>query len=499
MLRSHNDYKDAHPFATTEKAPLDESPIARREAGLHKELSRSQVIMIGLGGAIGTGLFMGSGMAIGYAGPAVILSFAIAGFAAMVMVFSLSEMAVVHPTAGSFGTYAEIYLNPWAGIVVRYTYWLAQVIAVGAEAVAAALYMTFWFPGTPVWMWSVGFAFALLYFNSRSVNNFGTIEYWFALIKVIAIVIFIVLGLSAIFGIGTQPIGFHNLTGLPGGFMPKGFGGVWMAVIVGVLSFNGIEVIAVTSGETKDPVRTIPAALRTMALRLFLFYILALGIVVTFVPWTETGATVVTQSPFVRVFAHSGVMHAAPIMNFVVLTAALSSMNTNIYLCSRMLFSLSRGEFAPRFLSRLSRNGAPTAAILISGVCILVAAGVSKVTPLAYNYLFGVALFGAIIVWISILLSHLSFRRRHNVADLPVRMPFFPGMQIAGLALLVAVLITMGLDKEVWRISWIVGVPWLMLVSAGYFIWKVRRRGASLYTPALPDAAAVSAAKTGAS
>jgi AAT family amino acid transporter len=498
MLRSHNDYKDAHPFATTEKAPLDASPIARREAGLHKELSRSQVIMIGLGGAIGTGLFMGSGMAIGYAGPAVILSFAIAGFAAMVMVFSLSEMAVVHPTAGSFGTYAEIYLNPWAGMVVRYTYWLAQVIAVGAEAVAAGLYMTFWFPGTPVWMWSVGFAFALLYFNSRSVNNFGTIEYWFALIKVIAIVIFIVLGLSAIFGIGTQPIGFHNLTGLPGGFMPKGFGGVWMAVIVGVLSFNGIEVIAVTSGETKDPVRTIPAALRTMALRLFLFYILALGIVVTFVPWTETGATVVTQSPFVRVFAHSGVMHAAPIMNFVVLTAALSSMNTNIYLCSRMLFSLSRGEFAPRFLSRLSRNGAPIAAILISGVCILVAAGVSKVTPLAYNYLFGVALFGAIIVWISILLSHLSFRRRHNVADLPVRMPFFPGMQIAGLALLVAVLITMGLDKEVWRISWIVGVPWLMLVSAGYFIWKVRRRGAALHTPALPNAAAVSAAKTGA-
>jgi L-asparagine transporter-like permease len=454
--------------------------------------------MIGLGGAIGTGLFMGSGMAIGYAGPAVVLSFAIAGFAAMVMVFSLSEMAVVHPTAGSFGTYAEIYLNPWAGMVVRYTYWLAQVIAVGGEAVAAGLYMTFWLPETPVWMWSVGFAFALLYFNSRSVHNFGTIEYWFALIKVVAIVIFIILGIATIFGIGTQPIGFHNLTGLPGGFMPKGFGGVWMGVIVGVLSFNGIEVIAVTSGETKDPVHTIPAALRTMALRLFLFYILAIGIVVTFVPWTETGAKVVTQSPFVRVFAHSGVMHAAAIMNFVVLTAALSSMNTNIYLCSRMLFSLSRGEFAPRFLSRLSKSGAPIAAILISGVCILVAAGVSKVTPLAYNYLFGVALFGAIIVWISILLSHLSFRRRHKVEDLPVRMPFFPGMQIAGLALLVAVLITMGLDKEVWRISWIVGVPWLVLVSVGYFIWKARRGRAPLAASMLPSAAAMPAAKTGA-
>jgi L-asparagine transporter-like permease len=284
-----------------------------------------------------------------------------------------------------------------------------------------------------------------------------------------------------------QAIGFHNLTGLPGGFMPKGFGGVWMAVIVGVLSFNGIEVIAVTSGETKDPVRTIPAALRSMALRLFLFYVLALGIVVTFVPWTETGATVVTQSPFVRVFAHSGIRHAAAIMNFVVLTAALSSMNTNVYLCSRMLFSLSRGNFAPRFLARLSKNGTPIAAILTSGACILLAAGVSKLTPLAYNYLFGVALFGAIIVWIVVLLSHLSFRRRHRVEDLPVVMPFFPGMQLAGLALLIAVLITMGLDKEVWRISWIVGVPWLMFVSVVYFIMKAHRARSCPAPEAIPS------------
>jgi L-asparagine transporter-like permease len=264
---------------------------------------------------------------------------------------------------------------------------MAQVIAVGAEAVAAGLYMTFYFPGTPVWMWSLGFAFVLLYFNSRSVNNFGSIEYWFALIKVVAIVIFIILGTATIFGLGTEPVGFHNLTGLPGGFMPKGFRGVWLAVILGVLSFNGIEVIAVTSGEAKDPVRTIPAALRTMALRLFLFYILALTIVVTFVPWTETGATIVTQSPFVRIFAHSGIRHAAGIMNFVVLSAALSSMNTNVYLCSRMLFSLSRGGFAPQILGRLGKNGTPIAAILVSGVCILAAAGLEAYAE-GVHYLF---------------------------------------------------------------------------------------------------------------
>src|ERR1700691_969838 len=460
----------------SERAAVEAATIASREAGLHKDLSRPQLVMIGLGGAIGTGLFMGSSVAIGYAGPGVILSYAIAAIAAVAMVFSLSEMAVVHPTAGSFGTYAEIYLSPWVGWMARYSYWMAQVIAVGGEAVAAGVYMTFYFPGTPVWLWSLGFAFMLLYFNSRSVNNFGSIEYWFALIKVVAIVIFIILGASAILEIGTQPVGFHNLTGLPGGFMPHGFGGVWMAVILGILSFNGIEVIAVTSGEAKDPVRAIPAALRTMALRLFLFYVLALAIVVTFVPWTETGATIVTQSPFVRVFAHSGIRHAAGIMNFVVLCAALSSMNTDVYLCSRMLFSLSRGGYAPRFLGRLSKNGTPITAILLSGACILVAAGLSKLTPLAYNYLFGVALFDAIVVWIIILLSHLSFRRRHRAVDLPVRMPGFPLVQIAGLTLLCAVLVTMGLDKETWRISWIVGVPWLALISVVYFILKARGR-----------------------
>lgn len=465
----------------------DQKAIASRESGLRQELTRGQLIMIGLGGAIGTGLFMGSAVAIGYAGPAVIISYVIAALAALAMVFSLSEMAVVHPTAGSLGTYAEIYLNAWAGMLARYSYWIAQVVAVGAEAVAAGVYMTYWFPGTPVWLWSVGFAFILLYFNSRSVNNFGSIEYWFALIKVIAIVLFIVLGLAAIFGIWSNPIGVHNLTGLPGGFAPHGFGGIWMAVIMGILSYNGIEVIAVTSGEAKDPLRTIPAALRTMALRLFLFYILALTIVVTFVPWTETGATVVSQSPFVRVFAHSGIRHAAGIMNFVVLSAALSSMNTNVYLCSRMLFSLSRGGYAPRFLGELNARGTPFNALLVSGICILIAAGVSKLTPRAFNYLFGIALFDAIVVWIIILLSHLRFRRRHALADLPLRMPGFPFVQIAALLLLCAVLITMGLDTEIWQISWIVGIPWIALVSIAYVVLKARR-GLTLETAGFQEA-----------
>jgi L-asparagine transporter-like permease len=470
------------------KTSVSEAEIVEREQGLHKGLTQAQVVMIGLGGAIGTGLFMGSGIAIGYAGPSVVLSYAIAGFIAVVMVFSLSEMAVVHPTAGSFGAYAETYLNPWAGFVVRYTYWIAQVIAVGGEAVAAGVYMTYWFPDAPVWMWSLGFACILLYVNSRSVGNFGTVEYWFSFIKVTAIVLFIVLGVASILGVGQPAVGFHNLYQLPGGFMPHGLRGLWMAVILGVLSFNGIEVIAVTSGEVPNPEVAIPRALRTMAVRLFLFYILALTIVVTFIPWTATGAKVVSESPFVRVFSHTGIAQAAGIMNFVVISAALSSMNTNVYLCSRMLFSLSRGGYAPGFLGRLGKAGTPTAATLLSGACILLAASISKLTPLAYNYLLGVSLFGAIIVWMMILLSHLRFRQVHKAADLPVRMPLFPVMQIAGLVLLAALLITMGLDTAFWNVSWIVGLPWLGLLSGAYFIWKARHPRPVVLAAAQPAA-----------
>jgi len=451
---------------------MKDKNLVDREGGLHHGLTRAQITMIGLGGAIGTGLFMGSGIAIGYAGPAVLISYLIAAVAAVIMVFSLSEMAVVHPTAGSFGTYAEMYMCPWAGFLVRYTYWMAQVIAIGGEAVAGGLYMSYWFPGSPVWMWSLGFAIALIYINSRSVTNFGSFEYWFALIKVVAIIVFIILGLTYIFGWVGEPVGLHNLTGLEGGFMPNGFSGVWMAVIMAIFSFYGIEVIAVTSGEAKDPVTAIPAALRTMAARLILFYVLALTIMVTFMPWTEIGSQVVTESPFVKLFNNVGIRYAAGIMNFVVLTAALSSMNTNIYLTSRMLFSLSRGSYAPAFLGKLGARGTPVAATVVSGGCILIAASVSRLTPYAYNYLFGISLFGGLSVWIIILLSHLRFRRKHKNETLPVRTPFFPYLQIFGIALLVAILITMGLDTDFWNISWIVGVPWMIVVSMAYLVWK---------------------------
>jgi len=451
--------------------------LIARESGLQRSLTPRQLTMIGLGGALGTGLFMGSGIAIAYAGPGVLVSYAIAAFIALAVMYSLSEMAVAHPTAGSFGTYADLYLSRWAGFLVRYTYWAAQVVAIGGESVAIGQYLTYWFPALPVWSSALLAGGAIFYVNSRSVANFGTAEYWLSLIKVTAVIVFILVGLAAIFGIGTPAKGFSNYT-VDGGPFPHGVGGVWMAVIMAVFSFTGMEVIAVTAGEAENPRVSLPRAMKSMLLRLALFYFLALGVILAVTPWTHSGATVVTQSPFVKVFSQFGFGGAASVMNFVIISAAFSSMNTNLYLCTRMLFSLSRSKDAPAALGEVSSRGTPWKAALVSTLGVLAAAMTAYVSTKAYNYLFGVALFGAILTWIIILATHLMFRRKYpagKLAELSVRAPFSPYLQYLGLGLLVAVLITMGLDRQFWDIAIIVGVPWVVVVSACYFAVRSRR------------------------
>lgn len=442
-----------------------------REAGLQRKLTKGQLTMIAMGGAIGTGLFMGSAIAINYAGPAVIISYVIAAIIAVIMMYSLSEMAVAHPTAGSFGVYAEKYMSPWAGFTARWTYWAAQVIAIGGEAVAVGIYMQYWFPGIPVWVWTLGFGAVLIYMNSRSVSNFGSMEYWFAMIKVVAIVAFIIFGAATVLGIGTPAVGFSNYTSHDG-FMPHGFSGVWMAVLMAIFSFVGVEVVAVTAGEAQDPAKAVPKAMKSMVFRLIAFYFLAIGIMLAVVPWINAGAKEITQSPFVQVFGHFGFAYAAGIMNFVVLTAALSSMNTNLYLTTRMIFSLSRGNYTPAALGKLNQNGTPVNALWLSSLGVVIAGIIAKFSPLAYNYLFGIALFGALYVWLLILISHVRFRKQWQAKGgekLSIQAPFYPYLQIVGIILIAAVLITMGLDKDFWDISWIVGIPWLAFLTIIYF------------------------------
>src|SRR5258708_665971 len=263
----------------------------------------------------------------------------------------LWEMVLLLPPAGPFGVYAETYLSPWAGFTVRATYALIQIIAIGAEVTAVAIYFTFWFPSVPQWIWVVGVSIGLVALNTLQVARFGEFEYWFAFIKVLAIVVFIVVGLGLILGLGPRPaVGLSNLT-KHGGFLPYGWRGVWLALTLALTSYMGVEIIAVTAGEAERPEEAIPRALRTIVFLLVLFYVLTITIILALTPWNHAGTgTGITGSPFVSAFSAVGIPYVASIMNLVVITAALSSSNTDLYLTTRMLFSLLRGGYAPAWL-----------------------------------------------------------------------------------------------------------------------------------------------------
>lgn len=312
------------------------------------------------------------------------------------------------------------------------------------------------------------------------MGSFGAFEYWFAMIKVVAIVLFIAFGLGLLFGIGPQPaLGLTNYTHA-GGLLPKGLKGVWMAMVFVIFSFIGTEVVAVTAGEAQDPDRALPKAMRTMLARLTLFYVGAIVVLLGIVPWNQIQpGTDITTSPFVRVFQLVGIPAAAHLVNFVVVTAAASSMNCNLYLTSRMMFSLACGGYAPAAFGRVSKRGTPRNALLISAVGLAIAIVVALIYPdSAYVYVFGVSLFGGLFVWFMIFVTHLSFRRKWDLAGhrrLPVRMPGYPYTSILGAALLLAILATTWWVQDM-RVALIAGVPWLGLVTVGYFAVKRRLR-----------------------
>jgi L-asparagine transporter-like permease len=438
----------------------DRATVSELEQGerLSRQLAAPQLAMIAIGGAIGTGLFLGSALAVRTAGPGVILTYLIGAGIAVLLMRALVEMAVAHPTAGSFGVYAEIYLGKWAGFTVRYTYWACQCVAIGSEATAIAIYCQWWFPHTPQWFWILVFTIALLYVNARGVGSFGAFEYWFAMIKVVAIVLFIGVGIALILGWTSRPaIGFSNLTGY-GGFLPHGLRGVWMAIVFVIFSYVGTEIVAVTAGEAKNPTVALPRAFRAMAARLIVFYLGAIFVLVAIVPWNQIqpGAAV-TSSPFVRAFELIGIPAASHLVNFVVVTAAASSMNCNLYLASRMIFSLARGGFAPQSWGRVSSQGTPVRALLVSAAGLGLALIVSILYPAsAYVYLFGISLFGGLYAWLIIFVTHLFFRRRPR--------PLASGLGALSIA---AILLTTWWVEGM-RITLIAGVSWLAVLSVLY-------------------------------
>jgi L-asparagine transporter-like permease len=448
--------------------------VENQEAGLKRKLTSGQVSMIALGGAIGTGLFLGSALSVRAAGPGVILSYAAGAVIAMMVMWALAEMAVAHPVAGSFGVYAEIYLNPWAGFVIRYSYWLAQVVAIGSEIVAVSIYFKTWLPGVPAWIWIVIFSVLIVWINALSVANFGTIEYFFALIKVVAIALFIVLGAAMLFGIGFVRIGTVNYTG-HGGFLPHGWTGVVLAITMAIFSYLGTEIVSVTAGEADNPKQAVPRALRQTLGRLALFYIGGIAILVGVLAWDKVG---LTQSPFVTVFQAARIPAAAIVMNVVVLTAALSSVNCNLYLTSRMIFSLSRGGYAPHIFGKLTPKGVPLAALLISSAGMALALLLNLYySGTAFVYMIGAAFFGGLFVWIMIMLTHLEFRR-HAPAGALRFAPRGPWSTLFGLAALVAVMISTWWVPG-FRITLEAGLPWLAFISLCYVAWAQWRKAQS--------------------
>lgn len=451
------------------EARMDREALPEREAGLHRNLTPWKMAMIGLGSSIGTGLFLGSALSVKLAGPAVILSFAIAALIALTMMWALAEMAAAHPAAGTFGLYAEMYLHPWAGYAVRLTYWLCMMAAVGGDIVAAQIYCTHWFPGVPAWVWIGAFSLVITYLNSIAVGKFGAFENWLSITKVVTVATFVVLGFALIFGIGFTGIGVANYTE-HGGFLPNGWTGVALGVVMGLFSFFGIEVVGSAAGEAADPKVAVPRALRRTLLILALAYIAGLAVVVGVIPWTQIG---LGESPFVRVFESVGIWGAGDFMNFVVLTAALSSATANLYFAARLAFSLARGGYLPPGLGWLNAKGMPMVAVVASAIGMVAALSLSsRYQESLFLYMVGLSTFGALFAWLITLLTHLAFRRFHAKTGKPyVRIGLRgPWASLAGAMAVLAVLISTWWVPG-FGVTLKAGVPWLVFATVCYFVW----------------------------
>ena len=444
------------------------SEVAALEKGLRRQLSAGQMAMVAVGGSIGTGLLLGSAAAIEIAGPAVILSFLLAAFISWTVTMALGELASMHPAAGSFGVYGDLYLNHWAGFISRAGYWAAISVSIGAEVVASATYMAYWFRSVPAFVWGILFSAVLLVVNLRSVGDYGRFEYWFAMVKVATIVAFIVIGAALLLEGRVAP---QYTT--QGGFFPKGVWAPLMAMTFAIYTFGGVEFVAVTSGESRSAAEVARAVWLTF-LTLTLVYLGAIVVLVGVMPWNRAG---VTESPFVTVFRTVNVPGATNLTNFVVLTAALSGANAALYVSSRTLFSLARTGWAPAALGRLNAAGSPSRALLVSSYGIVVALVLEKWAPKnAFEYILRTAFFGMMLSWLVSLAAHVAFRQRadaHEIATLPLRSPAGAWGSVLGFTVIIAATLKTWWDS---RVNLFSGVLYLVLLTAAYFLIRAARR-----------------------
>lgn len=458
---------------TTVTELLDEEQQHEKKE-LHRGLENRHIQLIALGGAIGVGLFLGSARAISKAGPALVVTYALAGLAVFFIMRALGELLLHRPVAGSFAVYAEEYVSPWAGFVTGWTYWFTWVATGMAELTAIGVYFHYWFPDIPQWVPALVALVVLYGANLIAVKVFGEMEFWFALIKVVAIVMLIVLGLAVItFNIGAlgQTASFSNLWS-HGGFMPMGFVGVVFTLQIALFAYTGVELIGVTAGEAQNPQEVLPKATNSVIYRILIFYIGALLILMSLIPWNQLDPKI---SPFILVFEKMGIPYASGIINFVVLTAAASACNSGIFSTGRMLYTLAQFGHAPKALGKVSSQHVPATAITVTAIIMLISVALNYIVPEeVFAYITSVATVGAIWTWGIIVWAHLGYRKavREGRAE-PVffRLPGAPYSNWFVLAFLFLGSVFLAFDEST-RVALYVAPAWFILLTIGFRMVK---------------------------
>ncbi len=436
---------------------------------MKRGLKNRHLQMIALGGAIGTGLFYGSASTIALAGPAVMLSYLIGGVVIFFIMRMLGEMAVDEPVSGSFSYYATKYWGKFPGFLSGWNYWFNYVLVSMAELTAVGIYMQFWYPDMPQWIAALVCLVVITTVNLINVRLYGEFEFWMALVKISAIVLMIVLGLCLLFGSG-QPFP-DNISNIwqNGGFMPNGWWGLALSITVVMFSFGGIELIGITAGEAENPDHTIPKAINQVIWRILIFYVGTMAVLMALWPWNKVG---MEASPFVQIFSNVGVPAAAHILNFVVLTAAVSVYNSAIYSNSRMLYGLAMKNEAPEFLGKLSKRGVPVNGIFVSSGITLLCVALNYFFPgKVFMVLMSVATIAATISWMTITITHLKFRAKCLAQGKATKFksPFYPVINYICMAFLLGVWGFMTQIEDM-KLAVIILPIWLLLLWLGYKI-----------------------------
>ncbi|AZB42315.1 amino acid permease [Bacillus sp. FJAT-42376] len=456
--------------------------MAYQQQDLKKELKDRHILMIALGGVIGTGLFLSTGYTIGEAGPGgAILAYLIGGFVMYLTMLCLGELAVALPHVGSYQTYATKFISPGTGYVVGWMSWLNWSVTVGLELLTVSILMKRWFPDVSPWVWCIVFAIVLFSINALSTKSFAEVEFWFAGIKVITVLAFILLGGAAMFGLlhmgGGEPAPFFSHYTGEGGLFPNGITAILVTMIGVNFSFQGTELVGIAAGESKNPEKTIPKAIHNTAWRILIFFILSVFVLAGLFPWKEAG---LMESPFVTVFDQIGIPYAADIMNFVIITAVLSVANSGLYATSRMLWSMSREGMIHERFGRLNKRGVPINALIASMVvgCLCLLCGFFA-EDTVYLWLLSIAGFGAVFVWASIALSNYLGRKSFvknggNISDLKFRTPFYPVVPLVALTANVLVMISLAFIPDQ-RMALYCGIPFLIGCALYYRFYAKRK------------------------